>query len=94
MHWSLLMIIPLVVFGVFVALGYRLNRPPEEGRGGMGGGFHQGILVGGCLVFVLTTIGNRVALIPMGMALVKMHGECQEGTVHLRVAISPDQQGR
>ena len=69
MHWSLTMIIPLVVFGVFVALGYRFNRQPHEGGG------HQGILVQGCLICVGMTVGNWAALYPMGMALAKLHGE-------------------
>ena len=39
------------------------------------GGFHQGILVQGCLVFVLVTIGNWAALIPMGQEIAKLYGE-------------------
>ena len=76
MHWSLTMIIPLVASGVIVALGYRINRPDSEFRPGMSsGGFHQGILARGCLIFVGVTIGNWAALIPMGQQLIMMHGE-------------------
>ena len=75
MHWSLTMIIPLVASGVIIALGYRFNRPDPDSGGMGGGGFHQGILATGCLIFVGVTIGNWAALIPMGQQLIKMHGE-------------------